>query len=219
MATASDRPRVPAVTRFEAGVVLLALGGIALLISLFFDWYEPGRSAWQVFEMWDLVLAAVGIAALWAAAGRVGWTHPLSPRWLVIPGVSALVIVGESLLNHPPAAIGYAPMAGIWLALAASVLMIVGGAMSIARVSVAIEISDGADRRDAAPGAWPEALRSRFRRRGHIANSASARSRDDDSSLGTRARHAPRSAPVQRDRTTEVTRALGDDPDASAPPD
>lgn len=217
MATASKRARASDVTRFEVGVVLLALGGVVLLISLFLDWYEPGRSAWRVFEVWDLVLAAAAVVALWAAAGHVGWTHPLSQRWLLIPGISAFVIVFESLLNHPPAAVGYGPMFGIWLALLASIVMIAGAAMSIARVSVAIEIADSASSADAAPGGAP-ARTSRFRLRGRRPRSASE-GEGADPAAGARVNDAaPAGARPDLDRTTEVTRALGEDPGPAPPP-
>jgi uncharacterized membrane protein HdeD (DUF308 family) len=50
--------------RINGGQALVAIGAIALIVSLFLNWYEPGRSAWTVFEVWDIVLAAIGIAAI-----------------------------------------------------------------------------------------------------------------------------------------------------------
>ncbi len=202
MATAADRPRTPDVTRFEAGALLVAVGAVVLLISLFFDWYEPGRSAWQVFEVWDLVLAALALTALWAATERVWSTHPLPQRWLFAPGSAALVIVVESLLNHPPAAIGSAPMVGIWLALGASLAMVVGAGMSIARVSVAIQISDGAAPARGGPGTWSRAMPLRFRHRGRMSH----------------ATPEPGHPASQGERPTEDTRVLGEDRRAAPPP-
>ncbi len=142
MSTLTDAPppRVP--TRGEPGVVLVALGAALMLVSLFLDWYQPGRSAWEVFEVWDLVLAALSLVALVAAAGRLGLAQRRADSWLIIPSGTAFVVVVASLLDHPPPAIGFDPMVGIWLALAASILMVAGVAIAVARVSVAITLED-----------------------------------------------------------------------------
>jgi hypothetical protein len=58
--------------RINGGQALVVLGAAALIVSLFLHWYEPGRSAWTVFEVWDLALAAIGIAALAAVFRCVG---------------------------------------------------------------------------------------------------------------------------------------------------
>lgn len=219
MATATDRPRSPDVTRFEAGAVLVAVGAVVLLISLFFDWYEPGRSAWEVFEVWDLVLAALALTAMWAATERVLSTRPLPQRWLVVPGIAALVIVVASLLNHPPAAIGSGPMAGIWLALGASMAMAIGAGMSIARVSVAIQISDGVATTRRGAGTWSQRLPSRFGRRARTSHGASG--------AGANAAFPPAAASggatlggssSREDRPTEETRELGEHRRAAPPP-
>ncbi|MGN6867905.1 MAG: hypothetical protein ACTHMY_05810 [Solirubrobacteraceae bacterium] len=188
-----------------------------LLISLFFDWYEPGRSAWQVFEVWDLVLAALALTGLWAAAERAWSTRPLPQRWLLVPGIAALVIVVASLLNHPPAAIGSAPMLGIWLALVASMAMVIGAGMSIARVSVAIQISDGAATTRAGPRTWPRMLPSRFRRPGRVSHAASG---PGAASPPAAASGAPASggSSSQDDLPTEETRVLGEHRRAAPPP-
>ena len=57
--------------RIEAGPVLVGLGALILLISLFLDWYQPAVTAWEAFEVLDLLLAALAIAALVAAAGAI----------------------------------------------------------------------------------------------------------------------------------------------------
>ena len=45
--------------RIEAGPVLVGLGALVLLVSLFLDWYEPDVTAWEAFEVLDLLLAAL----------------------------------------------------------------------------------------------------------------------------------------------------------------
>src|ERR687887_2009217 len=96
--------------RINGGQALVAIGAVALIISLFLSWYEPGRSAWTVFEVWDIVLAAIGIAALAAIlpARRtdVRDEHIVPERWLPALAGAALVIVVVSIANHPPAARG-----------------------------------------------------------------------------------------------------------------
>jgi hypothetical protein len=120
----------------------VALGAALLLVSLFLNWYQPGRSAWEVFEVWDLVLAALSVMALVAAAGRLGVTQRRPDRWLITPGGTAFVVVVASLVNHPPGEIRSDPMVGIWLGLAASILMLIGAVVAVARVSVAIKLED-----------------------------------------------------------------------------
>jgi hypothetical protein len=219
MATATDRPRTPDVTRFEAGALLVAVGSVVLLISLFFDWYEPGRSAWEVFEVWDLVLAALALMALWAAVARVLSTRPVPQSRMVVPGVAALVIVVASLLNHPPAAIGAGPMVGIWLALGASMAMAIGAGMSVARVSVAIQLSDGAPTTRRGAGTWPQMLPSRFRRRGGMSHPASGpRGNAGSAPAAASGGAAPGGSSSPDERPTEDTQVLGERRGAAPPP-
>jgi len=122
------------------GMVLIGVGAILLLISLFLDWFEPSLSAWTVFEVWDLVLAALALMALVAVASRLQFGTPRPDSWLLIPALVTPVVVVAALLNHPPAAqgTGQDPMIGIWLALAGSLLMALGAVAATARISVAL---------------------------------------------------------------------------------
>ncbi|MEJ7798655.1 MAG: hypothetical protein WKF42_09160 [Solirubrobacteraceae bacterium] len=145
----------------ELGMLLIGAGAVLLLISLFLAWYQPGIDAWQIFEVWDLVLAVLAIVVLVAVASRMGF-GPLRPSsWLVGPAVAALVIVLYAILNPPPLTRGIDgdPDTGLWLALAASVLMAAGAVLSVARISVAFTA--------AGPTADPAAPRrgGRFARR------------------------------------------------------
>jgi hypothetical protein len=128
----------------EAGLLLAGIGALLLFISLFLDWYEPGLDAWTVFEVWDLVLAVLALATLVAVAARMGFGPPRPGSWLIVPSVAALVIVLFALVNHPPAASGDGndPDSGLWLALVASLLMVAGTALSVARISVALNVTD-----------------------------------------------------------------------------
>ena len=55
--------------RFDIGPIVLALGAIVLLIALFLDWFAAWN-AWQVFEITDVLLAALAIAGFVAALVR-----------------------------------------------------------------------------------------------------------------------------------------------------
>ena len=206
MNSSPDSPVTPAAARSEGGIAIVAIGATLLFVSLFLHWYQPGRSAWTVFEVWDLVLAGLSMVALVAAAGRLGIGPRRSDSWLVAPSAGALVIVVASLLNHPPAAIGEDPMIGIWLALIATVLMVAGVVWSVAGVSVAINIHPGAaNRADITTpdrgGSEPGRTRG-LRLRRPAPPTASP----------TDAAAAHRPGPTAAERETEATRVLGEDP-------
>jgi hypothetical protein len=139
-------------TNIDAGPLLAVAGALLLLVSLFLDWYEPGVSAWTVFELIDLLLAFSALVAILVSLelirpellrlGRV----PAAERVLMTAGTVAFVLVASQLLNHPPAAQHEAVKLGAWLALGGSTLMLVGGIATIAWVSLRVTF----DRRPAA---------------------------------------------------------------------
>ncbi len=146
--TAPHRPG-----HLEAGVLLVGAGALVLFISLFLEWYQPGASAWEVFEAWDLVLAALAAVAIAASAGRLGYAPARPASWLAGPAIAALVIVLYVIVDPPPVVGGLPdgdPGTGLWLALAASALMAAGAMLSVARISIAI---NPVGRRDAVPAA------------------------------------------------------------------
>jgi len=133
--------------RINGGQALVAIGAIALIVSLFLSWYEPGRTAWTVFEVWDVVLAAIGIAAIASLLPLrrtdVRDEHVMPERWLPALAAAALAIVVIQLINHPPAARGSSPEAGAWIALAAVLLMGAGAILSRAQISLVIKLRSG----------------------------------------------------------------------------
>jgi hypothetical protein len=165
MSTPPPPTSPPSAQRGDAGAILLGLGALLLFISLFLHWYRPGRTAWTVFEVWDLVLCGLALAAVLGALGRLGIARERSERWVTVPSAGAFVIVVLSLLNHPPAA-GGGPMIGIWLALFASIVMLAGVATSMARISLVIEMTERSHGARSAPGAAPRLGLGRLRRRG-----------------------------------------------------
>jgi hypothetical protein len=129
--------------RIDGGRALAGVGAIVLIISLFLDWFNPAITAWDAFEVLDLVLAAIAVIvivhALPPLARAVRAPEPASGI-LTGLGIAAFVIVAAALLNHPPAAFGRDPTTGAWLALGGSALMAVGGILGAARVSVIISV-------------------------------------------------------------------------------
>ncbi len=133
--------------RFDIGPVLLALGALLLLVSLFLDWYGP-LTAWNAFEVTDVLLAALAIAALVAAVGLLApELEYVEQRFLPwIAGATFVLVVAE-LLDPPPAAAGGLELrTGAWLALASAVVMVIGTVLSLGRVSLNVAV-EGRDRR------------------------------------------------------------------------
>jgi len=140
-------PRTPTAARnLELGMLLIGAGALLLLISLFLTWYQPEVDAWEIFEVWDLVLAVLAIVALVAVASRMGVGRQRPSSWLIGPAIAALVIVLYAIVNPPPLArtIDGDPDVGLWLALVASILMAAGALLSVARISVAFAPQDSA---------------------------------------------------------------------------
>ena len=136
--------------RVNTGTLVAAVGAVLLIVSLFLDWYQPGLTAWTTFEVWDLVLAVVGVIVLVVAAADLRLWHRRLPKLnLLALGTIALVIVVSQLLNHPPAAIGRDVEVGAWMGLAAAVLIVVGGLLNDLGVSLSMNIEGG--RAPAAP--------------------------------------------------------------------
>jgi hypothetical protein len=122
--------------RFDAGTGLVALGAVLLLVSLFVDWYDPSGDAWGVFEVVDVLLALAAVTCLVAAVPRY------APLQRAVPVVAfvALFMVAVQLIDPPPAAAGDDLAPGAWLALAATLVMAAGAALSAASISVTVDV-------------------------------------------------------------------------------
>lgn len=145
-----DRPR-----QIALGPVVAGAAALVLLVSLFLDWYEPGVSAWTVFEVLDLLLAVLALASLGMAAQALGVGAPgvrLPARALLAVAAVALVIVVSQLVNHPPLT-GRGEEVGIWLALGAALVLVAGAALGSSYVSV-VRVGEpgGSVPADTAPG-------------------------------------------------------------------
>lgn len=149
--------------RISIGPLVGILGAVLLLVSLFLDWYED-ISGFTVFEVLDLLLAALALAAIVALANALGarlkGAGALDGRTALPIAALAFLIVVSQLLNDPPAVAGgdRDPDIGIWLALAGSLLLLAGALLSVARISLALDLErrEGRDRPGAQePGAPP----------------------------------------------------------------
>ena len=131
--------------RFDIGPLLLAVGAILLLVGLFLGWYG-GATAWDVFELTDVLLAALAVAVLVAAVGLITDAEFIDRRalpWLV---GAAFVVVAAALINPPPVANDLNRDLGAWLSFAATLVMIAGTILTFGRVSFAVAV-EGRDRR------------------------------------------------------------------------
>jgi hypothetical protein len=132
--------------RFDIGPIVLALGALVTLVGLFLAWYGE-HTAWDAFELTDILLAALALAGLVIAVGLLVPDAELVDRralpWIV---GAAFVVVAVELLNPPPGAGGEDVGTGAWLSFAGTLAMVVGAILSLARVSFAVAV-EGRDRR------------------------------------------------------------------------
>ena len=132
--------------RIEAGPVLVGLGALVLLVSLFLDWYQPAVTAWEAFELLDLLLAALAISALVAAVGAIRPEATVVERHWLPAIVAAITIIVVAQLLDPPPLIDGDPETGAWLALGAAIVMCIGTLLTLGRVSFALTV-EGRDTR------------------------------------------------------------------------
>ena len=133
--------------RFEIGPLIVAAGSIMLLVSLFLDWYGD-QSAWDAFELADVVLAALSLAALAASVGQIApEVGYLDRRWIPATVIPIAILVIAEILSPPPVVGGADPQTGAWLAFAAALVMLAGAVVSLGRVSFSVAIEGREPRR------------------------------------------------------------------------
>lgn len=134
--------------RVEAGPVLVTLGALLLLASLFLDWYEPGISAWEAFEVWDIVLLVLAVTCIVAGIGlALPDLDVVDRRWLPFAAGAVTLIAVSQILDPPPAASGQDPELGGILALVGALVMIIGGLLTFSRVGLAFTMEPRDPRR------------------------------------------------------------------------
>ena len=133
--------------RLEAGPLLVTLGAVLLLVSLFVSWYTGEVTAWQAFEVWDLVLFVLALGSVAAGMGLTTQDVDLVDRRFLPAAVTAVaVIVASQIIDPPPAAAGQDPDTGAWLALGSALVMCLGAVLTFGRVHVALTV-EGRDQR------------------------------------------------------------------------
>src|SRR5215207_11747869 len=121
--------------RLEAGPLLVTLGAVLLLVSLFLTWFTGEVTAWEAFETWDLVLFVLALGAIAAGLGLSAGDADLVDRRLVPAAAAAVAaIVASQIIDPPPAAAGQDPDTGAWLALGSALLMCLGALLTFGRV-------------------------------------------------------------------------------------
>ena len=151
--------------KIDAGEVLAAIGGTLVFVALFLNWFSD-YTGWEAFESLDLVLAMLALFAVGAAVASIaGWADRPWSRALPWIGALLLLIVTVQLVEPPPGlfnveldpeegnfAASFDPVreTGAWLALAGSALVLLGGVLRLARISVTVSVG-GRDVRKRVP--------------------------------------------------------------------
>jgi hypothetical protein len=126
--------------RFEVGPVLVALGALVLLVSLFLDWYGA-LTAWEAFEVVEVLLGSLAVIALVIAVGQLmPDLEYIERRWLPAVVLAVAVLVAAEIIDPPPAAGSEDPGTGAWLAFGAALVMFVGTILTFGRVRFAVSV-------------------------------------------------------------------------------
>jgi hypothetical protein len=126
--------------RFEVGPILVAVAALVLLVSLFLDWYGA-LTAWEAFEVVEVLLGALAVTALVIAVGQlIPDIEYVERRWLPAVVLAVAVLVAAEIVDPPPAAGGEDPATGAWLAFGAALLMLVGTVLTFGRVRFAVSV-------------------------------------------------------------------------------
>src|SRR5437763_1672960 len=93
--------------KIDVGAALAALGAVALVISLFLNWYGPRPllTAFDAFEVVDWALAALALVAL-VGLGRAIRDAAPTPGWLPAVVLGAAFLVAAEVIDPPPLAHG-----------------------------------------------------------------------------------------------------------------
>jgi hypothetical protein len=126
--------------RFELGPILVAIAALVLLASLFLDWYGA-LTAWEAFEVVEVLLGSLAVTALVIAVGQlIPDLEYVERRWLPAVVLAVAVLVAAEIVDPPPAAGGEDPATGAWIAFGSAVLMFVGTVLTFGRVRFAVSV-------------------------------------------------------------------------------
>jgi hypothetical protein len=133
---------VPRQTQLAVGPLVASVGAVLLVVSLFLDWYE-GLTGFTVFEFIDLLLVLLALATIASLAGGLGLVKPApSPTLSLGVALFTIFVVLTQIINDPPAVVGPGGQEqdiGIWLGLSGAALMVAGGVLGYASISLAFE--------------------------------------------------------------------------------
>jgi hypothetical protein len=105
----------------STGDIAAGLGGIGLFIFLFMDWFGD-VSAWKGFDVVDVILALIAVAAvIFAVARATGGAAPIPAIAIALGGFAAVVITLTFVLEGDDKKIG------LWLSLIAAIAIAWGG--------------------------------------------------------------------------------------------
>ena len=108
-------------SRMSTGDIAAGLGGVGLFIFLFMDWFAS-VSAWKGFDVVDVILAIIAVAAVVFAVTRAtGGASPIPAIAIALAGYAATVITLTFVLEGDDKKIG------LWLSLFASIAIAWGG--------------------------------------------------------------------------------------------
>lgn len=111
-------------SRLSQGDMIAGGGAVGLFLFLFLDWFGP-VSAWEGFDLVDLLLAAIAIAVIILVATRAMGSDVSVPggraEAIFLLGFAATMIVLTFVLEGDERKIG------LWLALLAAIAITYGG--------------------------------------------------------------------------------------------
>ena len=111
-------------TKLSTGELIVGGAGLVLFISLFLDWIA-GTSAWQIFDVTDIVLALCALVPVALVAARLAGRAVRLPvdegRLVVILGIVATTVAWTFVLESEGLDFG------IFLSLLSALALIYGG--------------------------------------------------------------------------------------------
>jgi hypothetical protein len=120
--------------------MLVALGALVLLVSLFLDWYGS-LTAWEAFEVVEVLLGALAVIALVIALGQlIPDLEYVERRWLPAVVLAVAVLVAAEIVDPPPAAGSEDPATGAWIAFGSALVMFIGAVLTFGRVRFAVSV-------------------------------------------------------------------------------
>ncbi len=121
-----------------------------MLVSLFMEWYGP-LTAWEAFEVVEVLLLVLAVAALVVAAGLLlPDLEYLVRRWLPAIVLAVAVLVASQIIDAPPAAGEDSLDSGAWFAFGGALVMLSGAVLTFGRVSFALAV-EGREVREHVP--------------------------------------------------------------------